>query len=908
MTRLVMPAAVLLAAVASWLSQATLAISSPDGARIALVPISLPSLLLVAFAGIAVIGARRAGLSLTPLWLLALLILPWLPFRTPSAFLLWSGSIRWFVWGAVALLMLATAGARLRRLLAPTSSGAVVVNRPRLLAGVLAFAIFGVSAWQVSPMLPGGDEPHYLVITQSLLRDHDLKIENNHRRGDYREYYPGALAPHFVERGRDGEIYSIHAPGLPALVAPAFALAGYRGVVLCLLVLSACGSALAWHLAYLATGRPSAAWFGWAAVTWSATTIFHSFMVYPDGPGGVVGLTGVWALFRAEQERRSAAARVLPWLLHGAALAMLPWMHSRLALLAGSIGALVLLRLARTKNPVGKAVAFLSVPAASALCWIGFFLAVYGKPDPSAPYGATGDFSLAFVPGGLSGLLFDQRFGLIANAPVLIFGVAGLAALMSRGGGPDPTSTPDRDGLVPADRRFAWELLFVVVPYLVTASSYAMWWAGLSAPARFASPVVYLFAIPCAVAWAEARHRATRAMASAALALSAFLSLVLVLTDGGRLAYNTREATALWLDWASRTTALGEGLPIWHRGREGVFARDVAVYLAAFALAWVLARALASSPSLRDRTRYGTALAGLIAVTAMSALTAVWALHGASGISSAPSQLEIMHRLATDAHVMAIQVAPPRRLEPRGLLARLRLESSPRAGAGPRIGRNDQPIASFPAIPAGRYRLFVQTGGVGGWVLIGINQDQFALRTEALGDPPAPIEIDFPVDVRALIVRGDDDARRAIRSVAVEPVALVPAGERLTERVARRAVRHGAASIFFLDTGCFSEPETFWIGGARQCTFVLQRHAPASSVRLALRNAPVDNHLSLESGQWRDELTLAPGEERQVEIPLAPGRQAALVTASSRSGFRPSETIPDSRDGRLLGVQVKVQD
>ena len=39
------------------------------------------------------------------------------------------------------------------------------------------------------PRLPAGDEPHYLVIAQSLLRYHDLQIENNHTRGDYHEFF-----------------------------------------------------------------------------------------------------------------------------------------------------------------------------------------------------------------------------------------------------------------------------------------------------------------------------------------------------------------------------------------------------------------------------------------------------------------------------------------------------------------------------------------------------------------------------------------------------------------------------------------------------------------------------------------------------------------------------------------------
>ena len=44
-----------------------------------------------------------------------------------------------------------------------------------------------------------------------------------------------------------------------------------------------------------------------------------------------------------------------------------------------------------------------------------------------------------------------------------------------------------RDG----DRReLALELLFVVVPYLLTVTHFAMWWAGWSPPARFFAPML----------------------------------------------------------------------------------------------------------------------------------------------------------------------------------------------------------------------------------------------------------------------------------------------------------------------------------------------------------------------------------------------------------------------------------
>jgi hypothetical protein len=714
-------AATLLAVVAAWLSQSTLAVGGLDGARIGLLPLSPVAIAAALFSGAAVIALAQAGASLTPVWLLTVIVLPWLPLPVPTVFLLWAGSIRWLIWAAVVLIMLATL--RRSRQEGAGRQGAqgvrkraqsLVGDRPQLLAGVCAFAIFAVAAWQVSPSVPGGDEPHYLVITQSLLLDGDLKIENNHRRGEYQAYYAGALAPHYIRRGADGEIYSIHAPGLSAVVAPAFALGGYRAVVFLLLVIASCGSALAWHLAWLASGRAAAAWFGWAAVTLAATTIFHSFTVYPDGLGSVIALTGVWALLRAEEERRTGASRLWPWLLHGAALALLPWLHSRFALLAGCIGALVLLRLSATKHPAGKAAAFLSVPAVSAVLWINFFRAIYGIADPSAPYGTTREFSLAFIPGGLAGLLFDQRFGLFANAPALIVGLAGLAMMLrggmintARGAPPQPALGPqapapdaaDSSGL--AGRRLALELLFVMVPYLVTATSYAMWWAGWSAPARFANPAVLILSIPCAVAFSRIQNRGSRAVAAGLLAFTGFLSCVLVVTDGGRLAYNTRETTALWLDWASKLAPLADGTPVWFRGQEGAFAIDIGVWAVALALAWWCARGLAGSVRFLERGRLLTAIAAVHIVAAMLAVSVVWRIHGAGRVLAAPAELDVLRSLAAEPRALAVQVRPPRALSAGRLLELLPLEPALLRGAGGR-GRSDPTLAVLPAVPAGR--------------------------------------------------------------------------------------------------------------------------------------------------------------------------------------------------------------
>ena len=132
-------------------------------------------------------------------------------------------------------------------------------------AGLISLAAAVAAAWSVAPRIPGGDEPHYLVITHSLLSDGDLRIQNNHDRRDYAVYYDGSLAPDSIVRGQDGQQYSIHAPGVSALVLPGFAVFGYVGAQATIVLSAAAAGALVWWIGWLAAGRVSAAWFAWAA-------------------------------------------------------------------------------------------------------------------------------------------------------------------------------------------------------------------------------------------------------------------------------------------------------------------------------------------------------------------------------------------------------------------------------------------------------------------------------------------------------------------------------------------------------------------------------------------------------------------------------------------------------------------
>ena len=843
----------------------------------ALLPVSIVSISLCLLAGAAAFWVVRRGVSAAPFMLLLLIGLPWLPFDLPPALLLWSGRLALLLW----LIVLAC--------LAPAFVfGAHAIARPQLTAGVLAFVIGAIAFWQVKPQVPGGDEPHYLVITQSLLNDADLKIENNHRTRQYDAYYAGDLPPDYRVRGRDGQIYSIHAPGVSALVAPAFAIAGYSGAVVFLLIVAALGSALTWHLAHVVTGHAGASWFGWSAVTFSATWVFHSFTVYPDGVGAVLVLTGVWALYRADAETRSADERVWPWLLHGAALAALPWLHTRFSVLAGGLGALVLLRLSGVSNPAAKAFVFLSVPSVSFIAWLGSFIAIYGTANPAAPYGGEAG-GLEFVPDGLAGLLFDQGFGLLAYAPVLLCAFVGIGIMLAR----------------PEWRRFALELLFVVLPYLLVVTHYPMWWGGRSAPARFFVPVLLWMALPAAAFWTSATSRATRVTATGALVVTLFACGVLVFAQDGRLAFNEREASAVWLEWLNGNIDLPHALPMWFRAREAPLFGPIGLWCAAGVLAWLALHLIARTNRVRGFTNLGVVAAALYLGAAAIAASASWTFNDVSGRDSTPAQFDVLRRLSTDDDVVAFHLSPGYRVDRSTLASALHI-SPPRSAAPGGAGRNDRPMYALPGVPAGTYRLRPSVRSKDGWIMVGIGRDQFAVVTRRL-DEGDTIEVDFPVDVRALLVRVDEDARRNIRSLSVEPLRTVLPEDRLTDEYARHAVRYGQATVYFLDQRSFPEPEAFWVGGARSSQIVIKPDEPRATGTLQLRNGGAENTLLISTQGWREEMRLAPGEERRVQIPLDHSRGATLFRLTTSSGFRPSEVNPNSRDNRYLGVWVKLE-
>jgi hypothetical protein len=418
---------------------------------------------------------------------------------------------------------------------------------------------------------PEGDEPHYLMVADSLMRDHDVSLERDYAEGRYRVFHPGDLAPHYRVRGRHGEIFSLHAVGLSVLILPAYALGGYAAASFFMALLAAMlarevrEAARVWGM-----GEAAAEAAGWA-VALSPPLVHYAGLIFTEVPAA---LAVAVALRRG---RGLSAGRTADVVLLGVALAVLPWLNVRYAVLA-----VLLLVFAITGRPGRRAAALLlALAATSAVGLAVYHEALYGFWDPRRVYGRRPEISLTTLPEGLPGLLFDQEFGLLVYAPIFVLALPGFARLSRR------------------SRRDALVAVGLTVATLLMAGSWPMWRGGWNPPARFLLPVVPALALGLAASF----QRGFGSAAALLLGWSVWMGLA-----GGfapRLVHRDRDETAPLLRALS-------GAEEWTRLLPGYVLPEENPDRHRLAFLWAAALGIAAASSFRPGTRpRGAALAGL---------------------------------------------------------------------------------------------------------------------------------------------------------------------------------------------------------------------------------------------------------------------------------------------------------
>lgn len=869
----------LIAAVGAWCALGE--ISVPDADR-ALPRVAAPApwwaLALLLVVAAAVPGWRRRPVLALPA---LFAILPWLPVPLPAVALIWTGPLAWL---PVAIALGAAVGpafgARLGKVLDGLSPA-----RSTVVAGVLSLACGAYVAWAIAPQVPQGDEPQYLVITQSLIADGDLQVENNHRNRDYLAYFPMDIQPNYRRRGENGEIYSIHAPGVSVLVLPAFAVFGYRGAQFTILALAALAGALMWHAAWLAIRDRRAAWFGWAAVSTSLTFLFQGVTIFPDGPAACVVAGALWLFIRLRREPDRVGGATL--VAAGGLLGALPWLHTRFSILAAGLGLAVVSALATDParpvgSRIGRAAGFLALPVVAAAGWFAFFRVLYGTFNPAAPYASeAAALDPAFVPGGLVGLLVDQQFGLIAWSPVLAAGLAGVWIARAN-----------------PDRRWALPMAGVAFAYLLMATSYWMWWVGGPAPpARLAAAVLPVLAPLAALAWRRA-DAPLRAVWAALLVLSATATAVLVTVARGDIAWNVRSEETRWLEWLGPLVNLPRALPSFFWALDPENLRTEASFFGHAALTLLVA-IVGVRLFVRFARRYDwqsgrrtTALALWAPIVLMVVSWSGWALDGIEPLDPARSQLDVLSRWRAGGTLVAIDAGAVRvlRSEPRFVVR----AEAPAVRDGP-------PQAYLQGIPSGDYEVWVDVPRpVDGTIGVRVGRSPEYVRAFDAGRrSPEAFRLPLPAGAVGVGLEMDEGLRMAGARVSLVPVA--PGNDGHVR--ARLALRYGRTDAYFLDPAAYPEPSGFWVRGGDSAEVWLMPPAGQGGITLDLRNVDVRNRVEL-TGAVAESFDLLPGERRSVPLPA--DRGVVRVRIRTSEGIVPRD-VSDSADGRYLGVWVEVR-
>lgn len=844
----------------------------------------------------------RLGELVLPLVALAVLILPFLPVlpdRWP-VFQSLAGPLGALVWLTVAGLQLWTLWQN--RLLAARWLERLTLARIAVAIWLATAALAGLAASRLTgtPLFPAGDEPHYLVIAQSLWRDGDLKIEDNHKRGDYREYYESDLEPHYLTRGADGEIYSIHPVGLSVLMAPVYGVAGYSGVVFVLVLMGATAAAIAWWWTMGAVNTAGAATFAWAAIAGSAPYLFNTFTVYPEIVAALAVMTAMVTTVRTNP----ALPGITRWLVVGIACACLPWLSTKYLPMSAALALVALARLMAKTGPAPllrnpKAWAVIGPYALALGGWFAFFYVIWGVPLPMAPYGAlvqTSPLNLVF---GAPGLFFDQEYGLLAFAPVYVLAATGLYQMWRAGG---------------ESRRQGIEILFVFGALVATVGAFRIWWGGTSAPARPIASGLLLLALPIATAFRSApAGSARRAAQHLLLWISVGIGITLAVAQDGLLINNGRDGTSSLLEyWSPRWE-------LWRLAPTFILRDALTGWLHSL---WWLAAAGGAGWFLSTRKTIKPGVAALTAVTTFAvALLFVAATfpYLPAGVPMPSVDLGARSRLATldgfDARVRPAGIIydPMRKVAAPSVLPELRL------GVLPGQRTDPQPVRVIHngrfSLPAGTYDIAVTFGNQ-----VPSRPTPLSLQVGRVGPPlqswtlqPAAGEtwhtsLWLALDAGFVGFRGPVEIERAITAITITPTAVVDAGARPHLGEVLATASYSGVMFYFHHERMYPESNGFWTIGKRSADVTVavapQRTEP---VVLRIHGGAQANHATFTTFGWRREIDLIPGQAADVELPVVAGGVVPLTIVTA-DGFSPKTFDPASRDPRFLGIWVEIVD
>ncbi len=273
-------------------------------------------------------------------------------------------------------------------------------NRAAVFAAIVYALTIAATSWKVD-----GDEPFYLLITESIVHDADLDLANQYREIQRTASGRTDLVPHADDpAGPRGERYSRYEPFLSLLMAPGYALGGLHGAlaVIALFGVLLVRSTVRWMEDEGVPDASVRAVFPFFA--FAPPVLFYATRIWPEVPA---------AFFFVEAIRGVRAQRPKRWL---PALLGLGLLKLRFVLVAFG---LMVAGLRPRRSRLLIALGVLALPLLAVWMLTGSATNVHRMSEliPMHP--------MNYVR-GFCGLLADGMSGIAFQAPFYLFGLAAL--------------------------------------------------------------------------------------------------------------------------------------------------------------------------------------------------------------------------------------------------------------------------------------------------------------------------------------------------------------------------------------------------------------------------------------------------------------------------------------------------
>jgi hypothetical protein len=348
-------------------------------------------------------------------------------------------------------------------------------------AAIVALLLYALVVAAMLRLPIDGDEPFYLLMTESIVKDHDLDLANQYRDLAHSATRRTDLVPQLGDPvGPHGERYSRHEPFLPLLMVPGVALAGLPGALATIAIFGALLVRSTIRL-FEDEGIPDATTRQlFPLFAFGPPIVFYAARIWPEVPAAFCFVEAVRGMRQRRARRWSAALLALVLLKLRFGLVAVVLLLRTVVILSRGDGEgpptrFAALRVRMTRRRLLATAIIIALPLTIAFIVSGNALSVHQTWEllPGQP-------SAYLV--GLFGLGVDGAAGIAFQAPLYLFGLVALA----------------RWRAMPAGFRLGMSASLLYILYLVPR---AEWHGGWSPPLRYVVVFFPILALGVAALW-----------------------------------------------------------------------------------------------------------------------------------------------------------------------------------------------------------------------------------------------------------------------------------------------------------------------------------------------------------------------------------------------------------------------